>query len=342
MAKRLPRYFQSFIRHATPQKILNALRVEWDKKNKKNRLQGYPYKIIIDTCNFCNLRCRLCPTGMNTLNRPKGSMDFQTYTRIMDQLKPYAFEVSLHNWGEPFLNPDIFKMIEYNVNNRIGTSLSSNLKNITDETILKIVESGLEYLVVSIDGTSQEIYEQYRTGGNYERVIQTLNAIIQKKKALKSRTPFIEWQYLVMKHNEHQMTSAQALAKEIGVDLLRFAPAGLPFEEFSNQEMANKWLPENPDYWYYDPRVLQNQNYIINQKCFYLYRSITVNPDGGVSPCCVVYDKAYDFGNLLQQDLEEIWNNQKYKSARALFAEQEKDNYMEQTVCNQCRLFRKG
>jgi len=336
-AKRFPRYW----RHVTPLKLLNALLVEWGKRTGKTRLSGYPYKIIIDTCNICNLRCRLCPTGMKTLKRNKGYMTFDTYVKIMEQLKPYALEVELHNWGEPFLNPDIFRIIQYTAENGMGTTLSSNLNKISQDAILQIIESGLEHLVVSLDGVTKEVYEQYRVGGDFKRVMDNLNAIIQKKSALKSRTPIIEWQYLVMKHNEHEMATASALAGKMGVDLIRFVPAGLPFEDFSNREMVETWMPENQQYWHFNPRFLRRRDYIVNEICFFLYRSITVNPDGGVSPCCVVYDDSYDFGSLLHEDIKDIWNNDAYISARSLFSRRKNEAQLKRTVCHKCRLFRK-
>lgn len=338
--KRYPRYLWSIFRHGTYKKIRNALLIELEMRRGKTKLAGYPYKIIIDTCNLCNLKCRLCPTGMNTIKRPRGMMSFDIYKKILDKIKDFTLEVSLHNWGEPLLNPDIYKIIEYTAKNNIGTNLSSNLNGILDKDIDQIIKSGLEYLVVSLDGTTQDVYNKYRINGDFNQTIENIKKITLRKKRLNSKTPYIEWQFLVMKHNEHQIEEARGLADKIGVNILRFAPLGLPFENFNNRDWAKEWMPRNSKFWHLNPLKLLKQDYIINQKCFYLYRSITVNPEGSVSPCCVLYNSDYDFGNLLSNNLDEIWNNNLYQSSRALFSE-DNSSYNSYTICKECQLFKK-
>lgn len=337
--KRAYRHAWALWEHGTPAKLRNLLLVEAERLQRKTRLSGYPYVLIIEATNACNLKCALCPTGMNLITRPRRRLRFSEYKFILDRVGEYALEVSLHNWGEPFLNADIFDIIDYTRSRGIGTNVSTNLTTLGAGDIDNIIRCGLEYLSVSLDGTSEDVYRIYRVGGDFYRVMSNLEALIARKRELRSRTPLIEWQFIVMRHNEHQMGEARRLARRLGVDLLRFINVGLPFDASNQKELARKWFPADARYRYYDPEAADRISYLHQGACFYLYRSMTINPDGGVAPCCVVYDPKYDFGNILSQELADIWNNEHYRFSRALFSR--RDDLQGQSPCQSCKLFRK-
>ncbi len=331
---RLKRHLLSVLTHSTPKKIANLLSIELQRKLHSTKVKGYPYILILDSGNICNLNCPLCPSGRKDINRKKEFLTYDNFKQIVDNLAHYLFEVALHNWGEPFLNPDIFRMIKYCNDNNLGTNLSSNF-NLPDLDIDQVVNSGLEYMIASLDATTQDVYSQYRVGGNIDMVYDNLAKIVQKKKELNSKTPFIEWQYIVMKHNCHQIEPALKKAKEIGVDLIRFIPVGLPFDAEDKVQLEQKWFPSLPDNdSSVNNRILQKP---IKGGCFYLYRSVTVNPDGSVLPCCVLYDEKDDFANIYQQDFMDIWNNNLYQSARSIFSPGKKSSI--KTACHRCNMF---
>src|SRR5437016_2787886 len=122
---RKARHLHQLLRHATPRKLVNLARAEWALRQGATRLSSMPYIYIIDPANVCNLRCPLCPTGNGTANRAKKLMSLECYTSIIDQVRPYAIEVILHNWGESLLHPKIVDMIRYTSAANIGTSVSS-------------------------------------------------------------------------------------------------------------------------------------------------------------------------------------------------------------------------
>lgn len=338
---RKARHVDQLLRHADAQKLFNVARSELSRVRGDIVLNSRPYIYTIDTGNACNLRCPLCPTGYHGLERPTSLMTLAQFETIIEKIRPYAVEVILHNWGEPFLNPDILPIIRHARANGIGTTLSSNLNLVhRGERFLEdVVDSGLEHLTVSIDGTTQEVYEQYRKGGNLERVLANLRYLLAHRNRLGRREPVVEWQYLVMKHNDHQMEAARQLAKDIGVDRIRFTGAGLPFKEMHNASLASQWISDLPTYRGYSPQGFAERGYLYDEKCFYLYRAMTVNPQGEVSPCCAVYEQSADFGNLLTSDLEEVWNNAHYRSSRALFSRKAADTDV-QTICHRCPLFK--
>lgn len=349
LLKKIPQYtrnsrhLRSVIQHGTVRKWANLLRVEAERKLRRVEVESYPYLLIIDPCNYCNLRCPLCPTGLNNLGREQSMMSFEDFKRYFDPHAPYLFEVYMHNWGESLINKDVFKMIEYAQSKNVGTNLSSNFVITTSEDIDNILDCGLEYLVISLDGTSPETYSQYRVRGDYDRVISNLKELIKRRNERGMKTPVIEWQYIVMKQNEHEIPEAERLADEMGVDLLRFIPVGMPYEFKNRKEVADKWYPTSVS-----GRVdsdHEEQQYGQAEKpgpCMYLYRSMVVNPDGGVSPCCVVYQKNRDFDDLSAQketvDIKSVWNNDKFLSARSLFSPRNVAN-RRPTVCDGCDIF---
>ncbi len=339
---RQKRHIDTLLRHGNVRKWANVVRVEWERNRRRIRVKGHPYILIIDPCNVCNLRCPLCPTGLNDLGREQSMMSLEHFKRYFDPFAPYLFEVYMHNWGESLLNKQVYEMIAHAQSRDVGTNLSSNFVKIAPDDIENILDSGLEYLIISLDGTNQETYVQYRVGGDYDCVIENLSALIRRRNARKLKRPFIEWQFIVMRQNEHQVPEAERLAKKLGVDLLRFIPVGMPYEFTNRKETAEKWYPRA-----YEGRVASSgteQQFGQAAKpgpCFYLYRSFVINPDGGVSPCCVVYRQNRDFADLTEHDsidVLDIYNNEFYRSARGLFNARQDLPHVP-SVCDACDIF---
>ncbi len=340
LSQRAGRYVRPVLRHGTLRKLSNIFLIETELRLRKTILRGYPYYYLIDICNVCNLRCPLCPTGLESLGRYQGMMSFAEYRQILDKVEPYALVSSLYNHGEPFLNKDIFDIIEYTAHHNIATNVSSNFNWPTRFDPQDIIRSGLEYLTISLDGASQDTYGQYRVRGDFNEVVENVRAVLAARRELKSKTPFIEWQFIVFKHNEHEIQKARELAAEWGVDLLRFTSPGVPPELMHDRQISQKWMPENRDFWELNPAIVDDKGFLFDQPCFYLYRSMAFYPGGGVSPCCFVHDRQHDFGNILESNLEEIWNNERYRSARMLFSKRPVYEERVEIICEVCPIFK--
>jgi len=334
------RHITSVLQHGSLRKITNLIQVEWERKLKRIEIKGRPYILIIDPCNYCNLQCPLCPTGIHELGRPQSMMSFDNFKKYFDLFSPFLFETYLHNWGESLLNPEIFRMVAHAQDQNVGTNLSSNFAQVDSSAIDCLLDCGLEYLVISLDGTNQQTYSQYRIRGNYERVLESLETLIRKRNQRHRKWPVVEWQYIVMKHNQHEIPEAEKLAKMIGVDFLRFIPVGMPFETKNRAEVAQKWFPTAA------PGISEPGNGLVFGQsvrpgpCFYLFRSMAIHPDGGISPCCIVHRKSMDFADLNSKEIDaaKIWNNHKYLSARSLYSPEKLQN-RGSTVCDACDLF---
>ncbi len=339
---RVRRYLAPVLRHGTPTKMSNILLAETELRLKRTVLRAYPYYYLIDICNVCNLRCPLCPTGNDTLGRLQGIMRFDEYRQILDKVKRYALVVSLYNHGEPFLNKDIFEIIEYTAHNNITTQVSSNFNWPIPVDPRAIVRSGLEYITVSLDGVTQESYRQYRVGGDITEVFENMRALLAARKELRSKTPFVEWQFVVFKHNEHEIDQARELAARWGVDLIRFVAPGIQPESMGDRDLRDKWMPKDPLFLERDPAIAAERGYLYDRTCFYLYRCMAIYHGGGVTPCCFTHERRHDFGNILDHSVAEIWNNHRYRSARMLFNNRRAQEERVSVVCDLCPIFRQS
>jgi len=320
-----------FTRHSTPKKLANWLSLRLDRALRRAKVSGYPYHYVIDPVNICNLRCPLCPTGRGTLKRPRGRMALADFKRIIDQVAEYAYFVDLYNWGEPLLHPDVFEMIAYASSGNISTKISTNL-NVFDERMAKqVIESGLEELVVSLDGADQETYARYRVGGSFDKVIQNLKILIKQKELAKSPFPFITIRVLLMRYNENQIPLIKELGRQLGVNNVVIAPIMV---NTGSPEDMEEWLPANEAYSFYEYKTRRNRTLQKVKACPYLWQMCVISWEGGVSPCCWYDDPANDFGNALAEPIRSIWNNEFYVASRKVFRGERASR---DTICVRCK-----
>lgn len=302
------------------------LQLECELLLNRSHLKSYPYLLKVYPTNKCNLRCPLCHTGAGTKmwkiglatgETPSGEMGLHLFQHLMDELSPYTVQVMLYGWGEPFLHPQIFEMISYGVKKNVGMAVTSNMTLLKPGDADRIIDSGLEHLTVSIDGTNQESYSTYRVGGYFEEVVANLRQIVEAKQRRNSKLPFIEWQFIVMRHNEHQMEEAKLLAKKWGVDVLRFCPVGINEQYEKNPKT---WLPKNEKLSIYDYKTLKLKTKKKSGTCAWLYRVGVVSWDGSVAPCCFYNDNINSYFGAFDNNMsfQQIWNGNSFSYSRYL------------------------
>jgi MoaA/NifB/PqqE/SkfB family radical SAM enzyme len=334
------RYVTPVLRHGTPRKLANILLAETELRRRKSVLRSRPYYYIVDICNVCNLRCPLCPTGTETLGRVQGMMRLAEYRQILDKIKDYALVICLYNHGEPFLNKDVFAIIDETARNNVASYLSSNFNWPIPIDPKDIVRSGLEYITCSLDGVSQQRYQEYRVGGDLDEAFDNMRRLLAARKALGRKTPFVEWQFIVFRHNYDEMEKARELAAKWGVDLLRFVAPGIQPESMHDDSLRERWLPDDPVFQQRYPDGAKERGYVYDRSCFYLYRSMSIYPGGGVTPCCFTHDRKDDFGDINSGSIMEIWNNRHFRSARMLFNDKPPAEERIQVVCDECPIYR--
>lgn len=275
---------------------------------------GYPVSVSFEPTTSCNLRCPECPSGLRAFTRPTGMLETGFFKKTIDEIYRELIYMIFYFQGEPYLNPGFLEMVRYASDKKIYTATSTNAHYLTEENARKTVESGLDRLIISIDGTTQEVYEQYRVGGNLGKVIAGAKQMVKWKKALKSKTPFIVFQFLVVKPNEHQVAEINALGKEIGVDAVWFKTAQVyDYENDPNQLITTidsySRYKKNAEGKYVPKGKMENH-------CWKLWHANVITWDGLVVPCCFDKDAMHQLGNTKNQSFKEIWNNENYRQFR--------------------------
>ncbi len=301
----------------TIRRILNAGKVltsyflsKWTKKPVQ---WGQPISISFEPTTSCNLRCPECPSGLRAFTRPTGMLQRNFFRDTIDQLSKELWYLTFYFQGEPFLNPEFLEMVNYASEKKIYTATSTNAHYLTDKIARKTVESGLDRLIISIDGTTQEVYKQYRVGGQLDKVLEGARNIVKWKKDLKKKTPFVIFQFLVVKPNEHQLEDVKQLAKEIGVDDVWFKTA----QVYDYQNDPNNLIPQNERYSRYrkSGNGFQFKNSLQNH-CWRLWHSPVITWDGLVVPCCFDKDALHRMGDLKEKSFKEIWQDKQFKTFR--------------------------
>ena len=302
----------------TPLKLWNGVKVlgsfYTSRVLNKPVQWGYPVSISFEPTTSCNLRCPECPSGLRAFTRPTGMLEKDFFTKTIDEIHKELLYLIFYFQGEPYLNPDFLSMVKYASSKGIYTATSTNAHYLNDANAKRTIESGLDRLIISIDGTTQDVYQQYRIGGKLEKVIEGAKNIVKWKKALGSKKPYVFFQFLVVKPNEHQVEDIKKLAKEVGVDDVRFKTA----QVYEYETDPNKLIPTIDKFSRYTKN--EDGSYTAKNKlanrCWKMQHSNVITWDGLVVPCCFDKDAMHHLGNLKTQSFKEIWHNENYKQFR--------------------------
>lgn len=321
--------FNNYLRLAraiSGKKIFNLLKLNgsyyWSKLKKKPIHCGMPVSVAIEPTTACNLGCPECPSGLKQFTRKEGNLNVDLFKKMIDELKNELIYLTFYFQGEPFINPKFLDMVSYASHNKIYTSTSTNAHFISKEIAEKTVNSGLDRIIISIDGTTQQVYEQYRKKGDLNKVIEGTKNLIEAKKKLKSTTPHVVFQFLVVAPNEHQMDDVLKLGKELGVDEVKFKSA-----QVYDYEYGNVLIPQNEKYSRYKKGLdgKYQLKHKLDNHCWRMWSSCVITWDGGVVPCCFDKDAKYRLGDLKDQTFQSVWNNPEYVSFRNSVIHSRKD-----------------
>ena len=283
-----------------------------------------PQHLWFEPTNTCNAQCPLCPTGTGQLSRPKAFLDFELYQRVIDEVRPQT--VRFWHIGEPFLHPQIFEMFRYAADRGAITYVSTNgFVFYKPENIAKLLDSGLHKLILSLDGVDAETFNQYRVGVDFTKVIQGLRLLLQQR-------PFaleVIWQFIVMRHNEHQVEQAREIAQRLGI---QFQPKTVSLDMLPEQGDPAVYLPTNEQYSRYE-----RQDTVLTLKggggsCYFVHTALMINADGRVTPCAFDAQGSLPLGHLETQTVAEIWQGGRMQELRRRL-EQERHLL---SPCNQC------
>lgn len=304
-------------RKTTPRRLRNAASL-WTsyqraKRSKEPRIGGMPFSISFEPTTACNLRCPECPSGLRSFTRPTGNLKTDLFQRVMDELGPDLWALTFYFQGEPYINPNFLDMVGIANSKGLYTNTSTNAHFLSEEKAEATVRSGLSRLIISLDGTDQETYSAYRKEGELAKVLEGAERVVRWKKKLKSLTPHIVFQFLVVKPNEHQIGEARALAKKIGVDDLWLKTA-----QIYDPKDDHPLIPTQDKYARYKRSVngiweVKNK---LDDECWKMWHSCVVTWDGRVVPCCFDKDAHHVLGDLNTHSFNELWHSAAYTDFR--------------------------
>lgn len=280
---------------------------------KKPVQWGLPITVSIEPTTACNLRCPECPSGLRSFTRETGNLREDFFRQTIDELHRRLICLIFYFQGEPFINPKFLDMVAYAHQKGIYTITSTNGHFLNDGNARKTVESGLDRLVISVDGTTQDTYEQYRIGGTLENVLQGARNIVKWKKALGKNHPHVIFQFLVVRPNEHQIPEIFRLAKEIGVDEVKLKTA-----QVYDYEHGNPLIPIQKKYARYRENkdgTWSVKNGLANH-CWKLWHACVITWDGMVVPCCFDKDAQHRLGDLRKTSFRDLWRGTAYQQFR--------------------------
>ena len=306
-----------FLSKLTLRRLYNASQVLGSyyasRLSGKPQHRGMPISLSVEPTTACNLRCPQCPSGLRSFTRPTGKLTDALFQKVVDELQETLCYLLFYFQGEPFLHPQLLNWVAYASQRGIYTATSTNAHFLNDDTARRTVESGLDRLVISIDGTTQETYEAYRVGGKLEKVIEGTKNIIRWKKTLRSSTPHVIFQFLVVRPNEHQVAEVKALARRLGVDTVALKTA-----QIYDYEQGSDLIPTQTQYARYQQQAdgtYAIKNPLLNH-CWKMWHSCVITWDGQVVPCCFDKDAHHTLGNVSQRSFVEIWRSEPYQAFR--------------------------
>ena len=274
---------------------------------------GLPMTISIEPTTACNLRCPECPSGLRAFSRPIGNLKQDFFRKTIDELHKQLIYLIFYFQGEPYINPVFLDMVKYAKDKGIYTITSTNGHFLNDANAKKTIESGLDRMIISVDGTTQETYENYRKEGNLESVLQGARNIVKWKKEMNSATPHTIFQFLVVKPNEHQIDEIYKIAEEIGIDEVKLKTA-----QVYEYEQGNDLIPTIEKYSRYKKNTdgtYSVKNKLLNH-CWKLWHACVITWDGLVVPCCFDKDAQHRLGDMKDKPFQEIWQGEDYDKFR--------------------------
>lgn len=303
----------------TPRRLWNALLVFASyglaRLSSRPVHWGRPISIGVEPTTACNLRCPQCPSGLRNFTRPTGRLKGGVIEALIGELHADTTYMVFYFQGEPYLNPHFTDLVRQATAQRLFVSTSTNGHFLHDAAAKSTVESGLSHLIVSVDGLTQQSYEQYRVEGDLATVIAGIENLVKWRRVLRSLTPLIELQFIAFAHNEHEVERVEAFGYGLGVDLVSIKTAQV--YDYADDTSGQALIPTREALRRYTQSAegWRIKNPLLNH-CWKLWHSAEVTWDGQVLPCCFDKDARYAMGRVPEQSFESIWRGGSYAAFR--------------------------
>lgn len=319
-------------------KIYNAIRVGMSIYMKSTKSWGWPTTLQVEPASICNLRCDLCPVT-DGMERPTGLMDFELFKKSIDEIGDYVLLMILWDWGEPFVNPAVYDMIAYAKKRNIKIISSTNAHVFAKgENANKLIASGIDSIIVAIDGINQDTYERFRQTGKLETALKGVRNLVAAKSAQNSKTPLINFRFIVTKHNENEIPELKNLVRSLGIDVLTIKTLN-PYDYYSENILKRQTyyeglLPKDARYqrFRYKGPVGDRHRIRRNPRCTRVWDCLTIHWNGVVCLCTYDYKDKYMNGDVQTDTIKNVWFGAPIRSIRRQF----KNDWEQIDLCRNC------
>jgi MoaA/NifB/PqqE/SkfB family radical SAM enzyme len=350
---RLRARFDTPLAQALTLKTLNISLANYHLHARSTSVLSRPFGLVVDPSNVCRLACPGCVHSnrsetLNTFDWPKGTLSEERFSALLKLYGPHAIGVYFCNYGEPLLSLKTPKLIRLAKTYLLGTALSTSL-SVARFDPDAYVSSGLDFMVLSIDGATQPVYQRFRRNGNLELVFENIARLVSAKRRLGRRTPVLSWNFLAFEHNAHEIDLALRMARKLGVDQFRVVnlfdvtwddPAMRPARVKAGVRRLN-WLAlsNQPENWNPFPESVDAETIARayespwNQRpatepppssghtCHWLYKNIVMDATGRIMPCCGAPGPDADLVfATVDGNGSDPFNSEKYRQARLSFS----------------------
>lgn len=289
-------------------RLLDRIKTVYGYYANKHSMRTYPALIGMELTNHCNLECVMCPQPRQT--RDLGLMPMDMFKKIVDEVRGKSEFMYLYGMGESLLHPKFFEMADYAVKAGLKTSLSTNLSFLNEERSHKLLESGIDFVTLALDGTTKDTYESIRLGGEFEKNLEQTKRFLQMKIESNSRCS-VDVQFIQMAKNKSQVDQVRGLftaEEQKAIKVFRVKPV------FNSPSIAKDEI-------------------VHRHPCYFLWSTMTITWDGRVSMCCMDYDSEVVLGDLNKSSVFDVWNSEGLADLRE---KHKKLDYKSMPICDKC------
>jgi radical SAM protein with 4Fe4S-binding SPASM domain len=288
----------------------NRVRLATSYFGKRSDVNAYPMTLIIENTGKCNLKCPMCPREL--IEYPSIDFDFELFKRIIDEVHDNTELIFPWGLGEPLINPDIFDMVSYCRDAGLYTVVSTNATLLNEERSHRLIESGLNNLIIAFDGTTPEVYEKYRKNASFTKVKKNILRFLELKRQMKADV-FVVMQMVRLPENQHQVADFYRMWNVDGVDEIRVKEDEIVIPGVALEERVNHDRRRNP--------------------CYQLWQGpVHINYEGDFRPCCHMYNTE-PVGNVRNSTVFELWNSPRMVKLREAHVSGKLDDYPD---CQDC------
>lgn len=286
-----------------PKEAVNRLRLATEYLRGKEVSAGFPKHLRIELTNRCNLACIMCP--ITEMDRDLGNMDLDLFKKIAREAAEGGTTfVYLHAWGESTIHRNMFDMVREAKKVGLQVGLSTNCTLLNEKKAQEVVDSGLDFLILSMDGAIKETYEKVRKNGDFEVVRQNITNMLATK-ARMGKGPFTVLQLIKMTETQREVEDFTAYWKDMAPDSVFVKK--LWTWDGKAEDINRLLIDEMPD--------------AVNTVCHALWKQLVIHWNGDVVPCCTDIEGKLHLGNAREESLAEIWNGGPMRSLRRAHTE---------------------